>query len=175
MLTIECIKPKVDQELKIAVTGHRQIRITDDLINSINSTLKVLLDQFNESEIYLLSALAEGSDQLVAKLAMQFPGVKLIVPLPLSVDEYLEDFGAEESKQQFLELLKNANEIIPLTPVKNNQMAYHNLGEYLINECDCLIAIWNGIFTNKIGGSGEVVNMAINAKKPVYWIYAKTI
>ncbi len=37
------------------------------------------------------------------------------------------------------------------------------------------MAIWNGIYTSKIGGSGEVVKMAINAKKPVYWIYVKPI
>jgi hypothetical protein len=175
MLTIASIKPKVDHELKIAITGHRQINISDVLINSINSTLEDLLDQFIESDIYLLSPLAEGSDQLVAKLAMQFPGVKLIVPLPLSVDEYLEDFSSDDSKQQFLELLKIANKIIPLTPVKNHQMAYHNLGEYLVNECDSLLAIWNGIYTNKIGGSGEVVRMAVTTKKPVFWIYNKTI
>ena len=54
-------------------------------------------------------------------------------------------------------------------------MANHNLGEYLVNEWDCLLAIWNGIYTNTIGDSGEVVKMAVNAKKSVYWIYKNTI
>lgn len=175
MLTIARIKQKADRELKIAVTGHRHITISDKLINSINSTLEDLIDQFNEADIYLLSPLAEGSDQLVARLAKQFSRIKLVVPLPLSIEDYMEDFGSDDSRQQFFELLKNANEIIPLSAVQDHQLAYHNLGEYLVNKCDCLLAIWNGIYTDKMGGSGEVVNLAVIAKKPVYWIYAKTI
>lgn len=173
MLTIARIKQKAERELKIAVTGHRHIRISEELIKSINSTLEDLINQFNESDIYLLSPLAEGSDQLVASLAKELARIKLVVPMPLSIDDYLEDFGSDDSKQQFFELLKIANEIIPLSAVQDHQLAYHNLGEYLVNECDCLLAIWNGIYTNKIGGSGEVVKMAVNAKKPVYWIYSK--
>lgn len=175
MLTVAKIKQKADQVLKIAVTGHRDIMISEELINSINLTLEDLIDQFNESDIYLLSPLAKGSDQLVAKLAKRFSRVRLIVPLPLSIDEYLYDFDSDDSKQQFLELLKIADDTLQLTAVQDHQMAYHNLGEYLVNECDCLLAIWNGIYSNKIGGSGEVVKMAINANKPVYWIYNKPI
>ena len=175
MLTISKIKQKTAQQLKIAVTGHRHITISEELENSIIAILVNLIDQFEESDIYLLCPLAEGSDQLVAKLAKRFSRIKLVVPLPLPMDDYLSDFDSENSKQQFSELLKIADDVMQLTAVQDHQLAYHNLGEYLVNECDCLLAIWNGIYTSKIGGSGEVVKMAINAKKPVYWIYVKPI
>ncbi len=106
MLTISKIKQKTAQQLKIAVTGHRHITISEELENSIIAILVNLIDQFEESDIYLLCPLAEGSDQLVAKLAKRFSRIKLVVPLPLPMDDYLSDFDSENSKQQFSELLK---------------------------------------------------------------------
>lgn len=175
MLTISKINQKTGRELKIAVTGHRRILISEELENSIIAILVNLIDQFEESDIYMLCPLAEGSDQLVAKLAKRFSRIKLVVPLPLPMDEYLSDFDSDFSKQEFFDLQKNANHIYTLPTVQDHQFAYHNLGKYLVNECDCLLSIWNGKYTNKIGGTGDVVKMAVNAEKPVYWIYTKSI
>ena len=39
----------------------------------------------------VLSALAEGADRLVARVALA-QGVKLVAPLPLPIEEYRRDF-----------------------------------------------------------------------------------
>jgi RPA family protein len=38
-----------------------------------------------------------------------------------------------------------------------------------------LIALWNGEYSGRRGGTGEVVKEALNAGKPVYWIYADNL
>ncbi len=158
--------------LKVAVTGHRFINHKSIIINSVHQLFTEFSNNNVGSEIHLYSALAEGSDQLVAIVAKEYQHIKLIVPLPLSIDDYLRDFESQKAKQNFHKLLNFADNIIYLPTIHNHQTAYQNLGKFLIKECDYLIAIWNGIFTNKKGGTGEVIKMAIELKKPVYWIFS---
>ncbi len=35
--------------------------------------------------------------------------------------------------------------------------AYDHLGSYLSDQCHVMIAVWNGEYSGKIGGTGEVV------------------
>ncbi|MBC7286792.1 MAG: hypothetical protein H5T86_01865 [Armatimonadetes bacterium] len=57
-----------------------------------------------------------GADGLVARVVLAREGARLIVPLPLPVEEYLEDFATEESKAEFRELLGRAEEAIGPRP-----------------------------------------------------------
>ena len=121
---------------------------------------------------HLLSALAEGSDQFVATIALQYKAIKLIVPLPLPEEQYLVDFETDEGRKNFKHLLNIADQVLTLTKNSNHDSAYDVLGSYLIDQCDVLIALWNGEYSGKRGGTGEVVKNALNAGKLVYWIYA---
>lgn len=166
---------KTSNLLKIAVTGHRFIDHNSTLINSVRQLLTKFSRNHADSDIYLYSALAEGSDQLIANLIKEFPKIKLIVPLPLSIDEYLQDFESKQAKQNFHELLNIAHHIINLPINKDHETSYQNLSKFLAEECDFLIAIWDGEYSNKKGGTGEVVRSAIELEKPVYWIYSYQI
>ena len=156
----------------ISVTGHRFIANNKNLTDSIRKVLSGITEDHNGFEIFLYSPVAEGSDQLIASLAEEFQEIELVVPLPLPVDEYLMDFETRSGKTNFRNLLKSASKIITLPDEKNHQVAYHNLGNYLVKQCDVLIAIWNGEYSGKIGGTGAVVEAALKTGKPVYWIYS---
>lgn len=159
---------------RIAVTGHRFITENQILTDSIKSSFNTISNNQDFSDLIIYSALAEGSDQIVANLVNEFPQLKLIVPLPLPIDNYLQYFESPTSIKRFYELLEIANEIIHLPTEFNHQKAYHNLGEFLVKKCDYLLAIWNGIYSNKKGGTGEVVKMAVEKKKTIFWIYSNT-
>ena len=158
-------------EFRLAVTGHRHIKSDAKLTESIREVLDRILQENEGAEIWLYTALAEGSDQLVAKIANDIDEIKLVVPLPFPVEQYLTQFETEDGKKDFNQLLKSASEIINLPVQPDPQSAYQNLGNYLVNSCDTLVAIWNGENNLKEGGTAEVVLNAINLGKPVHWIY----
>ena len=157
--------------IRIAVTGHRFLDTNNDLTASIQKVLAQIINNHPNTDHQLLSALSEGSDQFVARVALQYKEIKLIVPLPLTEELYLLDFETDEGRKNFKHLLNIADHVLTLTKNSNHDSAYDVLGSYLIAQCDVLIALWNGEYSGKRGGTGEVVKNALNAGKLVYWIY----
>jgi len=158
-------------EFRLAVTGHRHIKSDEKLTKSIRDILDRILQENKGAEVWLYTALAEGSDQLVAKIANDIDEIKLVVPLPFPVEQYLTQFETEDGKKDFIQLLKSASEVINLPVQPDPQSAYTSLGDYLVNACDTVVALWNGENNLKKGGTAEVVLNAIDLGKPVYWIY----
>lgn len=158
--------------IRIAVTGHRFLDTKNDLTASIQKVLAQIIQDHPGAEYHLLSALAEGSDQFIAMIAMQYMEIKLIVPLPLPEELYLLDFETDEGRKKFKQLSNIAGQVLTLNENSDRDTAYDNLGRYLLKQCDVLIALWNGEYSGKRGGTGEVVKKALNAGKLVYWIYA---
>jgi hypothetical protein len=157
--------------VRIAVTGHRFIDTNNELTASIQKVIDQIIQDHTGAEYHLLSALAEGSDQFVARIVVQKKEIKLIVPLPLPEERYLLDFETDEGRKKFNQLLKIADQVLTLTENSDHDSAYDELGSYLIDQCHVLVAIWNGEYSGRRGGTGEVVKKALNAGKLVYWIY----
>lgn len=157
--------------LHIAITGHRFLSNEAKLQHSIRQVLREILENHLQTAVHLYSALAEGSDQLVAKIAQEFPEIDLCVPLPLPINDYLKDFTAENARKSFLNLLSTATEVIPLATPGDHQEAYQMLGTFLVEHADILLTIWNGKFNRKKGGTSEVVKATLKVGKPVVWIY----
>ena len=155
----------------VAVTGHRFIPSDVRLRDSVHRVLAKILEGQMPHPVVLLSALAEGADQLVAEMAMDFSEIELHVPLPKPEERYLDDFTNDSGKQAYRELRLRAREMIPLSHSDDEGNAYQALGEYLINHAGVLIALWNGVFNQQKGGTGDVVQTALDAEVPVYWIY----
>jgi hypothetical protein len=156
---------------RIAVIGHRFISVNEKLSYSIRSVLDWMIHEHANIEIQLFSALAEGSDQLVAQIALSYPGIKLVVPLPLAEEQYLQEFASDIGRKSFNELTQSADKMFMLPAQVDRPTAYEYLGNYLLDHCDVLIAIWNGVYSLKKGGTGEVVKKALQMGKLIYWIY----
>ena len=83
--------------LVIGVTGHRDLRDQDiprlerEVAAVLASLRRDFLGKDDETPVIVLSALAEGADRLVARVAVA-QGARLIVPLPMPLDEYRRDF-----------------------------------------------------------------------------------
>lgn len=155
----------------IAVTGHRFISNSTELEKTIRRVLESQIKNHPDKFIYLYSALAEGSDQLVARISLEYQEISLCVPLPKTERDYLEDFSTDTHRKNFQYLLKTASKIIYLSTSDENQSIYENLGNYLVTKSDVLIALWNGVYNQRKGGTSDVVRLALSAEKPVYHIY----
>ena len=157
--------------VRIATTGHRRIQIDQRLKDAIQKALETILSGYPCAEFHLYSALAEGSDQLVAEAARAFPQISLVIPLPLRDEDYLADFETLFGKTNFQHLRGSARQIIELPPAADHRSAYQQLGFFLVEQCDLMIAIWDGEGAKGKGGTGEVIRQAIKAGKVVHWIY----
>ena len=167
------MEKSTQNKLRIAITGHREIPPNNNLLLSIKQIIREITNNQPEKEILLYSALAEGGDQFAVVVAQDFPQIRLVVLLPLPIEEYLKDFYSQEGKEVFLEMLQSASEVIPLPVLENHLRAYQQLGEYLVEHCDVFIAIWDGEVNGNKGGTGEVVKKAKEAGKKIYWIYCE--
>jgi hypothetical protein len=164
--------------LVIGVTGHRDLREEDvpqleaEVERIIAGLRSDYLDDDSETPIIVLSALAEGADRLVARVALR-QGARLIAPLPMPREEYRRDFepGLKPGNAaEFDALLAQAvaAPVVPFTHGNSLEEAhrsgdkraeqYRAVGLFITQHSNVLIAIWDGDKTNMAtGGTAEVV------------------
>ena len=177
--------------LTIGVTGHRKLKNEKEIREVVQKLLKKIKLKVKGSkrtpvELCILSPLAEGADRLVAVEVLNFDEKAVLkVVLPLLEKEYLEDFETEESKKEFKRLLKNARNPVSLRErlladdypdemIKEaRRQAYEDVGQFVVDHCDILIAIWDGEGSRGKGGTAEIVNYAKKNNCPVCIINAE--
>lgn len=164
--------------VRVGVTGHRILADESVLSRSVDLVLKRIGAQFPNSRLLLVSPLAEGADRLVAHRLLACPGTRLEVPLPLPHETYVEDFdwGPEErrrrSREEFHDLLGQAERVFELPPAPTRDEAYDRVGSYILDNCDVLIAVWDGEGAQGEGGTGDIVARARRRGLPLAWIHA---
>jgi len=146
--------------MTIAVTGHRDVLMDETLLVQLDDFFQKITKKYEH--IILLSALADGADQCVAKSALKYENIDLKVPLPLTQKSYLKTI---DNKENFHTLAKSAKEMFEIPKVCENP--YENLGCYLVDNADILLALWDGTYNNKLGGTGEVLKYAKGLKKSI--------
>ena len=149
--------------MTIAVTGHRDVVIDETLLLQLDNFFRKMSKKYEH--IILLSALADGADQCVAEITLKYDNIDLEVPLPLREELYLETI---DNKENFYTLAKNAKETFEVPKVCKNP--YENLGRYLVDNSDMLLALWDGAYNGKVGGTGQVVTFAKGLKKSIVHI-----
>lgn len=157
---------------KIGVTGHRFLADSEELITSIDHALEIIDEHFDPPFI-LLSRLAEGADRMVPYRAFaRWQGAKLIVSLPLDVEEYMADFKTLSSKADFVNLMQLADEVLQPPEVNDRDESYQAAGNRVIDLCDVLIAIWDGAEAQGKWMTAELVALARKRKIPLVWVHA---
>ena len=158
----------------IAVAGHRFLdpdqaaqaeKITRDIMQD-------LLTSHPHSEFIMLNGLAMGADLLLARIAVELPRVRLIVPLPMPLDEYRKDFSDARQLEEFEKLLQSAGHsyelpleyqgqtIDPTVPAQRS-LCYRNLAIHLARYSHFSIALWDGEPSRGDGSTAELVSMVL--------------
>jgi len=156
----------------IAITGHRDMIETEKLKQKVLNFFEEKIEQ--SSELILLSPLADGADRFVAKIFLElqnkYEGLSLIVPMPFGQERYMEDFD-DKSKEEFLDFLQKADYVFAVKRV--SESGYVDVGRYVVDESDVLLALWDGTYNGKLGGTGDVVEYAKNMDKEVVHFLCK--
>src|SRR5450755_2381734 len=98
-----------DIPLVVGVTSHRNIAASElePIRQRVRDFFAQLKHDFPELPLVVLSALAEGGDQLVAEEALA-AGARLIAPLPMPLQSYAGDFTDAASRAAFSALCQRA-------------------------------------------------------------------
>lgn len=103
----------------------------------------------------------------------------LDVVLPLKKEDYKNTFKTEDSKSEFEELFNKARRPITLkqqslngevnsSSIKNvRRQAYKDVGTYVVDNCDVLIALWDGKPASGKGGTAEIIDYARKRGRPI--------
>jgi len=154
--------------LVIGVTGHRDLVPVevDQLKSSVAGFIAELQQRFPNTPIQVMTALAEGADRLAAHVALD-AGTNVQAVLPMPAEIYKEDFDSSASKADFealcercdvLALPISATELDALEPSgPNRNLRYANAGMYISSHCHILLAIWDGVQSDKAGGTSQIV------------------
>lgn len=146
-------------KITVAVTGHRDVVVTQTLLDDIETFFDTLCSKY--SEIRLLSPLAEGADSVVAEVFLSHQkdkaACRLEVPLPMEELTYIKLWPSVAQKR-YLRLSEDATKVFVIPKVLENP--YENLGHYLVEHAQILLALWDGKENHKAGGTAEVVNYA---------------
>ncbi|HWP25302.1 MAG TPA: hypothetical protein VNL39_03050 [Xanthobacteraceae bacterium] len=180
------VVPRV--RLRVGVTGHRPgpklppeavlpvrtnvERILGAIASSVRDTVAAhgggLVDR--HFELVIISALAEGSDRIVAEVGLA-AGYGLEAVLPFARGEYEKDFETAESRTAFASLLSRAAAVLELDGNRDHAgRAYEAAGLVTLANCDLLLAIWDEREAAGIGGTATIVDRAVNERIPVVLI-----
>jgi hypothetical protein len=165
----------IPYRIRIGVTGHRILPDTAAVASRIDAVIARIRElcpatSCTPLDLAVVSPLAEGADRMVARAVLAQPGATLEVPLPLPKDDYLTDFQSDHSKQEFATLLAQARQIVTFPPAESRNEAYERVGQYVVERCDILIALWNGKDAQGQGGTGDIVTFARQQGTPLFWI-----
>jgi hypothetical protein len=165
------------EKLSIGITGHRTLENKEKIEKIVEDEISKLNNQGGIDKI--ISPLAEGSDRIVANIAIKKFGANLEAPIPFGLDEYKKDFNGDDSKEEFDKIL-NATQAIVLSDNNeiNNELRnelYKQCGEYVVDNCNVLITIWDGKVAKGIGGTGDIVQYAKDQKKYIIHINSNTL
>ena len=164
--------------LSVGLTAHRDLPPAQEplLRAQVRDFFLALRATFPQLPLRLISALAEGGDQLVAEEALAL-GVELVVPLPMAQAEYERDFGQPESLARFRRLLAQARvRELPLAPGNSAEaihargparnLQYAQLGMFVSSHCQVLLALWDGRPSEATGGTAQVVEFHLRNHMP---------
>jgi len=154
------------KSITIGVTGHRDLDKMDK--EELSKKIEDILLHFKNcyKDLYLISALAEGADSLVAKIALKV-GYKLIVYIPFCESEYVKSFSNKNHQKEYFKLKNLAIDfkVICLDKVKSKDLCYQKLGKEIVDNSDYLLALWDRVDNKKIGGTADVVKYKMQKNK----------
>lgn len=155
----------------IGISGHRILAEVKRIETGLEEVVQ-RLEAASPEPWSIISALAEGSDRLVASRLLRREDNRLVAVLPLTRDDYENDFATAASRQEFGDLLARADEVVELPPRHSREESYEAGGLAVLDRSDVLVTVWNGKGAQGQGGTGGIVAEARRRGLPVAWVHA---
>jgi len=148
----------------IGFSGHRQLADGPGVAQAVSAVLAELRRE-SPGEWIALSSAAAGADLIFVRAALELGlGWEAVLPLPLV--DFERDFTPEEWKD-VKALLARAERLEVATEPGSREEAYLSGGFEIVNNCDVLLAVWDGQHARGKGGTADVVAYARAMGRPI--------
>ncbi|MFF8954635.1 hypothetical protein [Streptomyces sp. NPDC014894] len=150
---------------RIGITGHRFI--PEEAHGHIRAGLRAAL-RGHGGALQAFSSLAVGADQIFADVALSC-GAELTAVIPSG--DYADGFTEPAELARFEELRGRAAREVRLAFPHSTDEAYYAAGAYIADNCDRLLAVWDGCPARGLGGTADIVRYARDRGTPVTVIW----
>lgn len=153
--------------IHIGIVGHRYLKGAET--NSfVAQQCLALLQQFKSryAEVVALSAIAEGADTLFAEAALAL-GLPIDIVRPF--EQYASDFESTCARARYESLRAAARSETRLGYPRRSDKAYLAAMKWVVERSDVLIAVWDGLPSTGVGGTGDAVEQVVFINRD--WIH----
>lgn len=128
----------------------------------------VIDDELDSHRKFLsgFSSLASGADQVFAEAIIDRGGL-LTAVIPKS---HYEEYFSGESLIRYKSILAKSRVVSLDSNELEDEDAFLKAGLYILYNCDCLIAVWDGKKSRGKGGTADIVQKAFDLSKPIIHI-----
>jgi hypothetical protein len=149
---------------RVGIVGHREL--SAEAAAFVGTMSSRLLSEAVKApgDVVAISALAEGADTLFAEAALSVH-VPLEVVRPFSC--YEDDFRNERSRRRYQHLAAAARKETKLRFIVRSSVAYEAAMRWVVENCDVLVAAWDGGPARGRGGTAHAVRHATLIRRPV--------
>lgn len=150
--------------MRFGVTGHRVLPpgIADRAMDHWRRVLP------SGAGLLGVSSLADGADQLFATHVLAAGGT-LEAILPWA--DYGDSLTEDGSRARFEDLVRAAATVITMPGAEASDQSFLAAGQALVDRCDHLFAVWDGLPARGLGGTADVVAYARSRGCPVTVIW----
>jgi hypothetical protein len=188
---------QIPLSVRIGVTGHRDIRDPAGAERAVRDTFEWLstaldlpgVSQASPVSLQVCTPLAAGADQIVARalINLKLVGTGLIIPVlssetgdkdyqesirkddPAALHYYLDqrhNDGRGDNKD-----CRQQNRVIGIGPGDADEAGFRKLGEWVVDHCDVLLALWDGrpaeASSGVPPGTAAIVSYALNHPRDI--------
>lgn len=165
----------------IGFAGNRNLANSTHIAVRIREALDRIED-YTSGPLAAISSAAKGADTLfIESIFSRTPPVPWILLLPLPASDF---FNTRDFSQDELDRLRpflNRATRVHVEPASDPSLPeavrrgnlFADCSARTVDECDYLIAVWDGL-GGRPGGTGGTVAYAREQKKPLVWIHADT-
>jgi hypothetical protein len=147
---------------RVGATGHQRLHdpgawpwVREELARALDAVKPPLVG---------LSALAAGTDQIFAEMILARDGtLELVLPFTNYRDVFRKDAG----RASFDRLSALAARVWHLPPAPSRDEAYLLAGKLVVEQCDLVLAVYDGRTDTGIGSTGDVVEYATKKGVPL--------
>ena len=153
----------------LGVTGHQTLppRTREFVVAALQGILRQV-----EPPLDVITSLAAGADQLIASELLRIGGrLHVIVPCR----DYERTFAAEEDLAAFRSLLERAHDVTRLDHPEPSEEAFLAAGESVVDNCEMVIAVWDGEPARGRGGTADIVRYARDTGKAVRIVWPEDV
>ncbi|MBT1177273.1 hypothetical protein [Bifidobacterium callimiconis] len=158
-----------EQIIHIGVTGHQHIPEAARVF--VERGLREFLAQYDGRPVVGLSSLAVGADQLFAAEILR-TGHTLKAILPSRRYERTFD---KDGLKSFEALVGKARQVVTLGYAEPCEDAYLLAGKRVVDDCDLLVAFWDGQPADGKGGTADAVAYAREIGRPITVIWPEGV